>query len=66
MESSRKGRKTIKSGPVTLEGLSGEKRDHMNKHQLWGVSSENYRLDAPVLGSYTVDEPSWLLGGHWD
>lgn len=38
---------------MTLGGVSEEKRDYMNKHQLWGVSSENHGLDAPVQGSYT-------------
>ena len=52
MESGRKGRETISSGPMPLGGDSGKKGHYMDRDPPWGLSSSSHIWGAPALESY--------------
>ena len=63
MESGRKGKDMIRSGPVPLKGDTEEKRDYIGGDPPWGVSSSSHRLGISLLGSNTGETGPWLAGG---
>ena len=66
MQSSRKGRKVIRSGPVPLGRDSEEKGDYTDRHPPWGVSGSS-QTGLPSPGSYTGETSTLgLLEDHWD
>lgn len=52
MESGRKGRETISSGPLPLGGDSGEKGHYADRDPPWGLSGLSHIWGAPALESY--------------
>ena len=64
MESGRKGRETISSGPTPLGGDSGEKGHHADRDPPWGLSGSSHIWGAPALEPYigNIGPFGWLEG----
>ena len=67
MESSRKGREAIRSGPATLGGNREEEGSTEAQRSFLGSEQLDHIRGAPVLGSYTGEmSPIDWLEDHWD
>ena len=60
MESGRKGRETISSGPMPLGGDSGEKGHYADRDPPWGLSGSSHWSPGAPHREY---RPFWLIGG---